>query len=50
MINYNINAEKLFDFVRKGKLNDRMDVASAISGKPNNPIQKKMIKMFKFPF
>ena len=42
-----LNIEKLHQFVKKGKLSDRMDFVSAIAGKPNNPIQKKMIKMFK---
>ena len=40
-------SEKVFQFVKKGKLKDRMDLVSAIAGKPNNPIQKKMITMFK---
>ena len=43
----NLDIEKVFQFVKKGKLSDRMDMVSAIAGKPNNPIQKKMIKMFK---
>jgi len=41
-----LDIEKVFQFVKKGKLSDRMDLVSAIAGKPNNPIQKKMIKMF----
>ena len=36
-----LNIEKLHQFVKKGKLSDRMDFVSAIAGKPNNPIQKK---------
>jgi len=43
---HKINAGKLFNFVKKGKLSDRMDLVTAIAGKPGNPIQKKMIKMF----
>ena len=42
-----LDIEKVFQFVKKGKLSDRMDLVSAIAGKPDNPIQKKMIKMFK---
>ena len=41
-----LDIEKVFQFVKKGKLSDRMDLVSAIAGKPDNPIQKKMIKMF----
>jgi len=43
---HNINADKLFNFIKKGKLSDRMDFVKALVGNPNNPIQKKMIKMF----
>ena len=42
----NLDIENVFQFVKKGKLKDRMELVSAIAGKPNNPIQKKMIKMF----
>ena len=42
-----LDIEKVFQFVKKGKLKDRMDFVSAVAGKPNNPLQKKMIKMFK---
>jgi hypothetical protein len=42
-----LDIEKVFKFVKKGKLKDRMDFVSAVAGKPNNPLQKKMIKMFK---
>ena len=42
----NLDIEKVFQYVKKGKLKDRMDLVSAIAGKPNNPVQKKMIKMF----
>ena len=41
-----LNITKLLKFVEKGKLSDRMDFVTALSGKPGNPIQKKMIKMF----
>jgi hypothetical protein len=42
----NLDIEKVFQFVKKGKLKDRMELVSAIAGKPNNTVQKKMIKMF----
>jgi hypothetical protein len=41
---HNLDIEKVFQFVKKGKLSDRMDFVTAVSGKPNNPIQKKIIK------
>ena len=43
---HSLNITKLLKFVEKGKLSDRMDFVTALSGKPGNPIQKKMIKMF----
>ena len=43
---YRIDATKLFNFVKKGKLSDRRDVMTAIAGKPNNVIQKKIVKLF----
>jgi len=43
----NLNSEKLHSYIKKGKLSDRMDFVTALAGKPGNPIQKKMIKMFK---
>ena len=42
----NLDIEKVYQFVKKGKLADRMKLVSAIAGKPNNPVQKKMIKQF----
>jgi hypothetical protein len=42
----NLDIEKVFQFVKKGKLKDRMELVSAIAGRPNNPVQKKIIKMF----
>jgi hypothetical protein len=44
---HNLDIEKVYQFVKKGKLSDRMDFVTAAAGKPGNPIQKKMIKMFK---
>ena len=43
---HKLDIEKVYQFVKKGKLSDRMDLVTAIAGKPNNPIQKKMISMF----
>ncbi len=42
----NLDIEKLYQYVKKGKLPERMNLVSAIAGRPNNPVQKKMIKMF----
>ena len=41
-----LNITKLLKYVEKGGLPQRMELVSAIAGKPNNPVQKKMIKMF----
>ena len=43
---HNIDAKKLFNFVKKGSLKDRMSFVSAIAGRDGNPVQKKVIKMF----
>ena len=43
---HNLDIEKVFQFVKKGKLPARMDFMTAVVGKPGNPIQKKIIKMF----
>ena len=42
----NLDIEKVYQFVKKGKLADRMKLVSAIAGKPNNSVQKKMVKQF----
>ena len=42
---HNLDIEKVFQFVKKGKLPARMDFMTAVVGKPGNPIQKKIIKM-----
>jgi hypothetical protein len=42
----NINSNKLYLFLKKGKLKDRMDFVTALVGKPGNPIQKKVISQF----
>jgi hypothetical protein len=42
----NLDIEKVYQYVKKSKFPQRMDFVTAIAGKPNNPIQKKMIKIF----
>jgi len=42
----NINAVELASYVRKGKLPDRLNVATAVSGRPGNKIQKLIIQNF----
>jgi hypothetical protein len=39
----NLDIEKVYQYVKKGKLSDRMDFATAVAGKTGNPIQKKLI-------
>ena len=41
---YELNAKKLFNFIKKGSLSQRLEFVSAIAGKPGNKIQKKIIK------
>jgi hypothetical protein len=43
---HNLDIEKVFQYVKKGKLSDRMDFVTAVVGKPGNPLQKKMIQQF----
>ena len=43
---FNLNAKKLFNFISKGKLKDRMDFATAISGNPGNKYQGNFVGMF----
>jgi hypothetical protein len=43
---FNLNAKKLFNFISKGKLKDRMDFTTAISGKPGNKYQGNFVGMF----
>jgi len=43
---HNLDIEKVFQYVKKGKLSDRMDFVTAVAGKPGNPLQKKMIQQF----
>jgi hypothetical protein len=42
-----LDIEKVFQYVKKGKFKDRMDFVTAVAGKPNNPFQVKLIKQFK---
>ena len=41
-----LDAKKLFNYVKGGKLTDRLNFVTAIVGTPGNSVQKKMIKMF----
>jgi hypothetical protein len=41
-----LDIEKVFQYVKGGKTKDRMDFVTALSGKPGNTYQKKLIKMF----
>ena len=43
---HNIDARKLFNFVRKGNLRDRMDFVTAVAGKPNNKFFKMIVGRF----
>lgn len=42
----NINSNKLYLFLKKGNLKDRMDFVTALVGNPGNPIQKKVVSQF----
>jgi hypothetical protein len=44
---HNLDIEKVFQYVKKGKLKDRMDFVTAVVGKDNNTYQTKLIKQFK---
>jgi len=43
---YNLDAKKLYKFISKGKLSDRMEFATAIAGKSGNKYQGKIVGMF----
>lgn len=43
---FNLNAKKLFNFIAKGKLKDRMEFTAAISGKSGNKYQGNFVGMF----
>lgn len=42
----NLDAKKLFNYVKGGKLKERMDFVSALVGNPGNKIQKMIISKF----
>jgi hypothetical protein len=44
--NNKLNAIKLFKYLKSGKLKDRMDFITALSGTPGNKIQKQIISKF----
>ena len=43
---YNLDARKLFNFVKKGNLKAKMEFVAAIAGKPGNMKQGKIVGMF----
>jgi hypothetical protein len=43
----NLDAKKLFAYIKGGKLKERMGFVSAIAGTPGNKIQKELISKFK---
>jgi hypothetical protein len=43
----NLDAKKLFAYIKGGKLKERMGFVSAIAGTPGNKIQKELIGKFK---
>ena len=43
---YNLHSKKLFNFVKKGKLKDRLAFVTAIAGKPGNKYQGDIVGMF----
>ena len=42
-----LDIEKVYQYVKNGKLPERMALVSAIAGKPGNTVQSKLIKKFK---
>jgi hypothetical protein len=42
----NLDAKKLFNYVKGGKLKDRMDFVTAMVGNPGNKIQKMIVSKF----
>jgi hypothetical protein len=42
-----LDIEKVYQYVKNGKLPERMALVSAIAGKPGNAVQSKLIKKFK---
>ena len=43
---HNMDIEKVYQYVKKSKLTDRLNFVTAVVGTPGNPVQKRMIKMF----
>jgi hypothetical protein len=43
---HNLDIEKLFKYVKAGKLKERMDFVAAVVGNPDNKIQKMIISKF----
>lgn len=43
---HNMDIEKVYQYVKKSKLTDRLNFVTAIVGTPGNSVQTKMIKMF----
>ena len=43
----NLDIEKVYQYVKVGKLPERMALVSAIAGRPGNSVQVKLIKKFK---
>lgn len=43
---HSLNITKLLKYVQKGGLPQRMELVSALAGRPDNPKQKKIIKQF----
>jgi len=43
---YNLNDKELFKFLKKGKLKDRLDFATALSGRPGNKYQGDFVGAF----
>ena len=43
---HDMDIEKVYQYVKKSKLTDRLNFVTAIVGTPGNSVQKKMIKMF----
>jgi putative NADH-flavin reductase len=43
---HNMDIEKVYQYVKKSKLTDRLNFVTAVVGTPGNSVQQKMIKMF----
>jgi hypothetical protein len=47
MDKHNLDPEKVYNFVKKGKYAERADFITAVAGRDGNPIQKKLIQQLK---